>query len=416
MSAFTFQKHSSALLALTLMFPQPHLAAHASYSWDTLPHLPPSAGQRSQPGVAGPFAGAHAGVLIVAGGANFPDKMPWDGGTKTWWDDIWIFDPASGSTGAWIGGVTQRLPRPLGYGVSVSTPEGVVCAGGNDATRCYAEVFMLSWDRAAREIRRTELPSMPKPLAMMAGAIVGSTLYIAGGQHSTTSSTASLAFWALDLSKRGDPSAFRWKTLAPWPGPERVLPVAAAAPTRTGEAFLLFSGRTPMPGKATRLLTDAYAYDPATGRWSTLAPVGGGGGHCAMAGAAWTAPDGEVLIIGGDRGERFAELEGHDLEIARLRGVLAGATDSVRGEIQKRIDEHLAAKRGIYDIHPGFGRDVFGYDARTDTWRIAERSPGMPQVTTLAVSFGNAAVIPSGEIRPGVRTPAIVRIGLKGTR
>ena len=59
-------------------------------TWDELPPLPPSAGQAKQPGVAGPFAGVHGDALIVAGGANFPDKMPWEGGTKVWWDDIWV--------------------------------------------------------------------------------------------------------------------------------------------------------------------------------------------------------------------------------------------------------------------------------------------------------------------------------------
>ena len=48
-----------------------------SLAWDELPPLPPSAGQARQPGVAGPFAGAHGDVLIVAGGANFSERMPW---------------------------------------------------------------------------------------------------------------------------------------------------------------------------------------------------------------------------------------------------------------------------------------------------------------------------------------------------
>jgi len=38
------------------------------------------------PGMAGIIAGAHGGVLIAAGGANFPDKMPWDGGKKIYYD------------------------------------------------------------------------------------------------------------------------------------------------------------------------------------------------------------------------------------------------------------------------------------------------------------------------------------------
>jgi hypothetical protein len=38
-------------------------------------------------GVAGCFAGASHGSLLVAGGANFPGKKPWEGGAKVWHDD-----------------------------------------------------------------------------------------------------------------------------------------------------------------------------------------------------------------------------------------------------------------------------------------------------------------------------------------
>src|SRR6185295_12527906 len=92
--------------------------------------------------------------------------------------------------------------RKIGYGVSVSTPEGVVCAGGSDAERCYADVFLLSWDPRAREIRRASLPTLPEPLSLMSGALIGSTVYIAGGQHTMKDAVPSSVFWALDLSKR----------------------------------------------------------------------------------------------------------------------------------------------------------------------------------------------------------------------
>jgi len=45
------------------------------------------------PGMAGIIAGTHGGVLIAAGGANFPDKMPWDGGKKIYYDEIFGLKP-----------------------------------------------------------------------------------------------------------------------------------------------------------------------------------------------------------------------------------------------------------------------------------------------------------------------------------
>ena len=81
--------------------------------WKQLPSLP------DPPGVAGSFAGVSGISLIVAGGANFPDKMPWEGGKKVWHDRVWVLDKPDGT---WREG--SKLPRPLGYGVSVSAPDG----------------------------------------------------------------------------------------------------------------------------------------------------------------------------------------------------------------------------------------------------------------------------------------------------
>jgi SSS family solute:Na+ symporter len=380
-----------------------------SIAWEELPTLPPSAGQTKQPGVAGPFAGVHGEALIVAGGANFPDKMPWEGGAKIWWDDIWILERKSDGSARWVTDKTFKLPRRIGYGVSVSTADGVVCAGGHDADRCYADVFLLSWDPKAREIRRTELPAMPEPLSFMAGALVGNTLYVAGGQHVMKNAVPSSAFWSLDLSQRGRPHEFKWTILPTWPGPARVVPVAAGQRSPNGEEFYLFSGRVQQAGRRTELLRDAFAFDPKTRSWRTLPKIGGGNGASVMAGMAAPIGSDEVLLFGGDRGDLFLELESHDLAIEEARRKLANATATERSAIERQIEERLAAKRKIYGSHPGFGREVFAYDTRSNAWRVVARSAVEPQVTTFAVKWGEAIVLPSGEVRPGVRTPKIVR-------
>ncbi len=385
-------------------------SATAVLSWDSLPPLPPAAGRTVQPGVASPFVGVHRGALLVAGGANFPEKMPWDGGTKVWWDDIWVLENVAGPSPQWTRGASFRLPRRQAYGISVSTADGVVCVGGNDADRCYADVFQLAWDPVAQAVRTMPMPALPQPLTNLAGALVGQTLFVAGGQHVTTGAVPVSVFWSLDLSQRARRADFKWTRLPSWPGPARILPVAAAQGAPGHEQFYLFSGRTPQPGGATRLLTDAYAFDPRTGRWRTLANVGGGAGVSVMAGTAVAVGSDEIFVFGGDRGEQFIELEAHDLAVERARGRLAAAGAADRAVLEREIEQHLAAKRTIYGHHPGFGREVLAYDTRRDTWRVVDRAPGSPQVTTLAVKVGESILIPSGEIRPGVRTPAVVRV------
>src|SRR5262245_38835917 len=100
--------------------------------WKQLPALP------DVEGFAGSYAGVSHGALLFAGGANFPDKKPWDGGKKVWYDTVYVLERPNGT---WE--VAGKLPRALGYGVSVTHGDGVVCAGGSDRDRHYSDVFRL---------------------------------------------------------------------------------------------------------------------------------------------------------------------------------------------------------------------------------------------------------------------------------
>jgi hypothetical protein len=53
-----------------------------SIQWKIAGALPATNGQPKALGLAGLVAGVHNGVLIVAGGSNFPGSMPWLGGKK----------------------------------------------------------------------------------------------------------------------------------------------------------------------------------------------------------------------------------------------------------------------------------------------------------------------------------------------
>ena len=340
-------------------------------AWGERPPLPDPAG------FAGSFAGSSQGALVVAGGANFPDGRPWDGAAKVWHDDVFVLPRAQGP---WQTGF--RLPRPLGYGVSVNWKDDqdrthVVCLGGGDAERHYADVFALRWTGSDLEI--TVLPSMPGPAAFFCGATIDSTIYVAGGRAAPDSPRALHTFWTLDLSQ--PPGARRWETLTPWPGEPRMQSVAAVQ----GGSFFLVGGVALDPSKAGDdkrvFLADGYRYDPAQGEWSPIAPTP----RFAAAAPTPAIPLGQshFAIVGGDDGQnafRVAELE---------------------------------------DDHPGFPADVLVYDRVTDTWATAGRFPkdvgaGLwPPVTTNTTWWQDADgnecyVVPTGEARPGVRTPQVV--------
>ena len=78
--------------------------------WDELPELPPQSGMTAHPGVAGSFAGMSGNALVIAGGANYPEKGLES--KKVWHDDIYVLvkDTSSDETHRWVTG--QKLDRP----------------------------------------------------------------------------------------------------------------------------------------------------------------------------------------------------------------------------------------------------------------------------------------------------------------
>jgi N-acetylneuraminate epimerase len=305
-------------------------------------------------GFAGPFVGTHNNLLIVAGGANFPDKMPWEGGTKVWYDKLFILDSPKG---AWqLAGI---LPRPLGYGVSISTDDGIFCIGGSDANQHFKDCFRIQWHDG--KIVTFELPSLPVPCANACGALLDKTIYVAGGTDFPTATSTLKKFWSLDLNN----SKAQWQELQPWPGPARMLATAAVQ----DNSFYLCSGvdlKAGSDGKPVReYLKDAFRYQPGVG-WKKIADLP----RPAVAAPTPAPAFGKAifLIVGGDDGTRvdFKPLE----------------------------------------KHPGFPKSVLAYDTATDSWSSAGEVP-VAHVTTTVVRWHDQFVMPSGEIRPGKRSPAV---------
>ena len=439
-------------------------ASAGVFQWSELPQLPPARKQARQIGLAGPFAGVHNDALIVAGGANFPDGRPWqrlpDGSPprKIYHKDIFVLtkaddgpaerrpdgsEIADGPRYRWVH-PEIALDQPVAYGVSIATPAGLVCLGGeqmvyrtNPQTRevegvkeLSDRVFVLRWDPAAGRLRKADklvaerddpnevlaLPPLPSACTAMAGATVGEVIYLAGGDGG---SGATRNFWALDLAKRKQKREFVWRQLPPWPGPPRVHAVLAAQSDGTTDCLYLFSGRDERKGSPTAVLTDAYRFDPKAygkgragerGPWRKLGRVqlAGEEPRCVMAGVGIASGANHILIFGGDDGALFIELERTARAVAALRAQAAAQADpAAREKLRTAAEAKDAARRKALDTHQGFGRDVLAYHTVTDTWVKVDRAPGRGQVTTPAVRWGESVVIPSGEIRPGVRTPRI---------
>lgn len=310
--------------------------------WEKLPALP------DQEGFAAPFVGVSGETLLVGGGANFPGKRPWEGGTKVWYDTVFAL---SDSNGAWR--VAGHLPRPNAYGVGVTYRGKLICVGGGDSHHHFADVFALGWD--GRTLSVEPLPSLPKVCSFVCGALIDSTLYLAGGLDRPDALVTMQNFWSLDLS---DPRA-RWRKLPPWPGRGRAQATAGAA----AGYFYLVSGydfQKDSAGKVTRVyLRDAYRYHPQRG-WQRIADLPRA--TLAAATPAPTTPDGRLLILSGDD------------------GVYPGGPD-----------------------HPGLPREVLVYDPTADRWANGGSMP-FGRSTVSSTVWQDRWMIPSGEARPGFRS------------
>jgi N-acetylneuraminate epimerase len=337
-----------ALLCLLSLMPvAPAKSESLKFAWKQLPRIPDPVG------FAAPFAGVSGGALIVAGGANFPGAMPWEGGQKVWHDSVFVLTKPNGN---WLTGF--KLPHPLGYGVSVTTPDGVLCAGGSDAHQHFRDVFLLSW--RDDKIEAKTFPPLPRPLANACGVLLGNTFYIAGGIETPDATNALKIFWSLDLAEPNAP----WRELEPWPGPARMLAVAGAC----NGSFYLCSGVSltgDSAGKPVRrCLKDAYCYTPGKG-WKQITD---------LPRAAVAAPSpaidfkNQLLIVSGDDGELV----------------------------------NFEPK----SAHPGFPKNLLRYDPLSDQWTNPGDSP-LSRATAPVVFWKNRFVIVNGEARPGFRTPEV---------
>lgn len=112
-----------------------------------------------------------------------------------------------------------QLPQAAAYGVTISTEKGLICVGGTTATHSLSDVFLLSLQKDT--LKRDTLPSLPVTMDNMAGALVGHSLYIVGGNVNGIPSSAMYMLDLLDLSGG-------WKRETDIPGEPRVQPVCVA--------------------------------------------------------------------------------------------------------------------------------------------------------------------------------------------
>jgi N-acetylneuraminate epimerase len=352
-----------------------------SMQWKIAAMLPAAKGQTKAIGFAGQVAGVHENVMMIAGGANFPDSMPWQGGKKRYYDDVYVYRKENNKI--ILLKKTGKLPSNIAYAASCSAPQGVVYAGGENENGISNKVFLMQWDKIKSSVIILDLPDLIVGLTNASATVNGNTVYIAGGE---TTSAVSDQFYCLDMNNRIE----GWKQLPSLPKPISHA-VLAVQSNGNNQCIYLAGGRKKNTNGISDLYSSVYEFDLKKNEWKEKGSLP----YALSAGTGITEASSYLLMFGGDKGNTFHKTES-----------LIGAISSEKDEIKRK--ELIQQKNHLQISHPGFSKDVLLYNTLTDEWTKIGTIPFDSPVTTLAFKWNNDVIIPGGEIRAGVRTPHIL--------
>jgi cyclically-permuted mutarotase family protein len=363
-------------------------------------------------GMNGSFTGVHNDALIIAGGANFPKTPVWEGGKKQWHNSVYVLSK-DGSRKIW-NTKELKLPKALANGVSINTPNGILCIGGDDADQVYKEVFLLKWNEEQKTIEIENLPPMPVSLANMGAGLIGDMVYLVGGQESKKGNTTN-NFLSFNLSSIIGREAYTWKIHKNFPGKDRMQAVVVGQSNGHQDCLYVFSGVSyDKDAKFTHeMLYDVHEYDPHKKLWTQKKSIPNNGTPGVQGGYLAAAPaikmgDSHVIIFGGAGGEQQ-----HLNERLRLGNVLKKLEHLANSDsLQNEIDQIKLKAKDLFK-RTSFSRSIWAYHTITDTWIEKGKLPNATQVVTEAILWDTDIYIPGGEIRPGVRTNAITKLSMK---
>ncbi len=345
------------------------------------PELPKRAQDSIAFGYAGMVGGVHNATIIVGGGANFPDGLPWKGGKKSYSDKLYVLDG-----GKWQLS-NQTLPSPLAYGASVSIPDGILVIGGENGSSTTNQVLAIKYNPVSSAIEISEYPPLPEPLAYTAAVVEDGYAYVVGGKNDEKCVNS---FYRLSLEDKKE-----WEKLTDFPGSPRAVHAISVQETKDSRKLFVIGGRNQNAGKKSETLTDYLSYDLRKGVWNNEGTLLIDDKPRVLMGAsAETMGSMHLMVYGGSDEILFDQLETIALELAQTQN------DSIVAKLTAKRDKILSA-------HPGFSKEILGYNTITQKWFLYDSLPDKIPVTALSFKKDDEFFIVSGEISPGIRTPKV---------
>lgn len=356
--------------------------------WGKVALVPRSESSEEAMGLAGMYGGKHNGVLILAGGTNFPQSPPWEGGYKKWWDRIFLLEEVNGEY-HFKDSTSYQLPQPLAYGASVSHISGAILIGGNNEEGAQKDVLRLTWEVENEKLQIQNLPGLPRAMANISAVALGNRIYLAGDLDSQQAGI----FLSLDL----DDLNLGWKSLPVWPGSGRNNTALVVQTAGEKEKIYLFGGRKMQENGISKQFSDVYAFDPGSESWTLESTIQNNEGEeLFLSGfSAKAMGSGHILLFGGVQPEPFNTLERIQLELGR------NSLSTLSKDSLQKLQNSLMISHG------GFSRKVLAFHTVTKSWTELEEMPFLPPVNSVLIPMDRGGVLVSGEISPGIRDPEI---------
>lgn len=312
--------------------------------------LPPIPDAAYAKGVSAPFCGYAGGTLVVAGGANFPDKPLLEGGTKKVYADIWAYDGAQWQHAG-------CMKDSVAYGATFQLADALVFAGGNVNGVTTDNVYKVQL--VDGQARLTELPSLPVPMEQYGWSQCGENLYLAGTEGVFC---CRVGEWA-------------WKRLCALPEP-LVQPVAYA----TEKGLFLWGGFNPETLLAP---STGHFLNLETLTWESAPAIPDDGTFVGASGT--TLPDGRLVVVGGVNRAIFER--------------------ALRNTPEDRIP-YLSRKPEEYK----FRKSVWLFDGQR--WTGLGEVPETSLAGAGVAATASGLLVTGGELKPGVRSPKTFTIAL----
>lgn len=372
---------------LAAIFPAVSAVASEKISVEPLPPLVVEGTEPAQ-GVAGAFIAVapDGSCVAVAGGCNFPDKGPADGGKKVFFKTLWTLDlgkilSSDGENNALAWEVApEELARPVAYGM---------CAGGQWLGGENSETKMDSARIAPFSASAGVLVPLPQKIDNAAAAFSEKTgeIFVAGGNADGEPTNHA---WIL---KKTESSEFpSWAELENFPGKPRVQPVAGTLETPRGEAFVLVGGFFFDKEKNEATLDrGGVIFYPKENRWEKIPPL-----PAEISGAGLV---GSVAVEDGRGG------------LLIFGGVNAGI---FKNALEKPAADYLRHEPEWYKFNADVLRLSFDADGRA-VWENLGRVPATARAGASVARLGDSDefIFVCGELKPGFRSPDCVRLKIR---